>query len=284
MNFLPGIRKHRKNKIELPRAPLSAIKTLPFHYVRQASPESHIFIVGPPRAGTTLVFSIIKSHTDLWGLDEETFFFCKKRFDNLHFNHIDKLNLDTIIKESRDKVDVFDKIVSHFKQKFKFKYFVEKTPQHALYISNLIYWFPRSKFIFILRDGRDCFASAKRNPVVWTNHGNMYPYVWRDTVEAFLQVAPHDQIMQLRYEALARAPYETMEQVMRFLNLDFDDYQLDPSAYGATSFSTKTGHLRLNATVSDATVGTWKFSLSKSELDLFEKVCGPHMLQVGYHI
>lgn len=284
MNLLPNIRKYRNVKAEWPRLPLSAIKTLPLHYVRHVSPESHVFILGPPRAGTTLAFNIIKTHADIWGLDTETFFFCKRRFDNLCFDGIDNQKLKYIIMISRDKVELYDKIARYYKEKFDVKHFVEKTPEHALFLSNLLKWFPRSKFVFVARDGRDCFASAKRNPVVWANHGIMYPYVWRDTIQAFLRVAPQDQMMQLYYEDLVRAPYKTMQHVMRFLGLELTDNQLDPEAYGATSFSSQTGHKRLRATISDATVGTWKVSLSKSELDLFQNICSAPMRELGYSI
>lgn len=284
MSFLPDIRKYRNVKEKWPRLSLSAIKTLPLHYVRHPSPESHLFILGAPRAGTTLVFNIIKSHPDIWGLDKETFFFCRKRFDNLHFDFIDNQNLNLWLKQSRSKTDLYDKIAIYYKQKFGVNYFAEKTPEHALFICDLLKWFPRSKFIFVLRDGRDCFASAKRNPVVWANHGTMYPYVWRQTTEAFLRVAPHDQMMHLHYEALVQAPYATMQQVMHFLELEITDNQLDPVSYGETAFSTKTGHKRLRANISDATVGTWRSKLSNSELDLFEKVCSKPMRQLGYSI
>lgn len=282
MILLADIRKYRKIKAKWPRALLSAIRTLPLHYVRNASPESHVFVLGTPRSGTSLAFNIIKSHPDICGLDNETFFFCKRRFDNLHFENINDDALKTLREQSSNKVHFFDKIADYYKKTFDANYFAEKTPEHALFIDNLLNWFPYSKFIFVMRDGRDCFASAKRNPVVWANHGRMYPYVWRDTARAFLRVATHHQVMQLRYEALVKAPYETIRRVMRFLELELTDNQLDPNFYGATVFSSQTGQERLRTAISDATVGEWKANLSKSELDLFGKICGAPMRQLGY--
>jgi Sulfotransferase family len=59
------------------RRPRFALENLRYHVGLRPSPESHIFVMGPPRSGTTLVRQMLLAHPLLTGPDRETYFFLR---------------------------------------------------------------------------------------------------------------------------------------------------------------------------------------------------------------
>ena len=62
----------------------------------------------------------------------------------------------------RSPSGVFDYILSYFASREGKKIWCEKTPMHALHIGSLSTSFPTSRFVHMIRDGRDCAASFQR--------------------------------------------------------------------------------------------------------------------------
>ena len=125
-----------------------------------------IFIIGAQRSGTTWVQKMLISHPEICG-GQETHFFrafgpAIKTFDGTSRSKR-KAGLYFFWKEEKLFEDLFQlwkktnkKIISSSQN---IKYFVEKTPDHSLWIPQIIRLIPKSRFIFIIRDSRSVVCS-----------------------------------------------------------------------------------------------------------------------------
>lgn len=263
--------------------PGGLLRSLALHRVKVPSAEAHVFVLGPPRSGTTLLRSLITAHPDYGGFDGETFFFCKRRLDGLAYGPLDAATYAGMFRHARDKVALFDDIAAFFRRHEGCRVFVEKTPEHALHLDDLLRWFPASRFVFIHRDGRDGYLSARRNPQFWHKVGPHYPALWRDSMTAFLDRRDgDDRLYGLGYEALCRHPVDEMRRLMAWLGAAWDAAQLEPARYAGHVTAPRPGNERLGDGVSAASVGRWRDSDDVAAIREFEAVAGEALRRAGY--
>ena len=62
------------------RAPSLLWRNARFWWNSEVSSSEHIFVVGPPRSGTTLVKNVLRAHTEVCGVDGETWFFLRTNY------------------------------------------------------------------------------------------------------------------------------------------------------------------------------------------------------------
>lgn len=261
---------------------LKGISSLRLHWVRSVSHDKHIFVIGPPRSGTTLLFRILVAHPAIGGPVDETFFFCRRRFDNLSFPGVDREATLKFTYEAHDKVDLFDKLLSYLRDEQNVSMLCEKTPEHALFIKSLLRWYPQSFFIFMMRDGRDCLASATRNPVFWAKAHATYGSLWHQIAKNFLDVRNNKQVLPVFYERLCKCPFDTIKNAMAFLGLEYCDQQILPSFLGETTLAHRRGHQRLREPISTASVGTWKSTLDYEQIQTFDRLNSRLLHSLGY--
>ena len=108
-----------------------------WHWNVTISRSKHIFVCGPPRSGTTLTYQIIRSNTYCNGIDEETYFFCRRQFRTSPFPPIAQDAFRQIRKISKDKVALFDNAVLHLNGKKKYS-LKKRQSTHFIYIFWLI--------------------------------------------------------------------------------------------------------------------------------------------------
>jgi hypothetical protein len=263
--------------------PGGLLRSLALHRVKAPSAAAHVFVLGPPRSGTTLLRSLITAHPDYGGFDGETFFFCKRRLDGLAYGPLDAAAYAAMFERARDKVALFDAIAAFFRRHADCRVFVEKTPEHALHLDDLARWFPASRFVFIHRDGRDGYLSARRNPEFWAKVGPNYPALWRDTMNAFLdRRAGEDRLYGVAYEALCRHPVDEMRRLMRWLGAEWDPAQLEPARYAGHVTAPRPGNERLAHGVFAASVGRWREAEDGAAIREFESIAGAALRRAGY--
>jgi protein-tyrosine sulfotransferase len=262
--------------------PKKIFKNLRWRFPTSISSERHVFVVGAPRSGTTLVQSILSVHPQLIGLDEETGFFTFRDLFCLNLSGLDSHKIIEAQERAKDIIDYFDRIASLITNGNVGSRFLEKTPQHVLRLGFLLNYFPNSQVIHIVRDGRDCFCSAKGHPGV-VQGGNVGDYAkyWKRCIRSRMKYAS-DSVIDIKYEDLTVAPRGEMQKVMEFLGLELLDDQLDPAFYSINKMSGKNEFKMLNKPISPSNNGRWKADMSNEEKERFLRIARQELEAFGY--
>lgn len=250
---------------------------------RTTSEARTIFVFGAPRSGTSLVQSVLAAHSELFSIPGETGIFSRQNiFGRRHFG-LSWAENQTLFRESRDVVDFFDRGVRLLESRSAGRTFVEKTPQHVLKLPFLTRRFPLARFVHVVRDGRDCFVSAKFHPgIPQASSARRFAAYWKRCVEAPLSMEPDARLFRVRYEDFVRAASAELEKVMRFLELEMEDLQLDPVRFGNQARARRGEFRLLRETVTDRHVGRWRAELSGAERRDFERVASEALAAYGY--
>jgi hypothetical protein len=108
--------------------------------------------------------------------------------------------------------------------------FLDKTPDHSLFITDIHSFLPRARFIHIIRDPRDVVASLLRLRSIgreWppSNAKDATRY-WVQRVvaarEALAQI-PAPQVCELTYENLLASPQNELRRLLDFIGLAYDE-------------------------------------------------------------
>lgn len=265
------------------RAPAHVPRNLVWRLPRTTSASTTVFVVGAPRSGTSLVQSVLAAHSGLFSIPGETGLFSLQNiFGRRHFG-LSWAENRALFGASRDVVDFFDRAVGLLESRESGKTFVEKTPQHVLRLGFLARRFPRARFVNVVRDGRDCFASAKGHPgIPQASSPRRFARYWGRCVDAALRMSGHPRLLTLRYEDFARDATRELERTIRFLELEPEPEQLDPARFGAHKRGRRQEFQLLRSPISDGRVGRFHAELSPAERRVFERVAGRQLAAHGY--
>ncbi|HUX06572.1 MAG TPA: sulfotransferase [Acidobacteriota bacterium] len=202
-------------------------------------PEARlVFVVGCPRSGTTWVLGILESHDDVaiatpetLGLKDtsehgsrESKLFIGKDFDAIH------KSLGAIYSQREAKEMAFS-VGAHalvrLAEKSGAKVIVEKTPTHLWRAHEIAHFFPESRFINVLRDGRDVCVSMLEAHKGWGRDwapGTLEEAakLWSDSVELAKKMEeklPPERWITVRYKDLLREPIDSIIRLFEFAGL-----------------------------------------------------------------
>lgn len=192
-----------------------------------------IFIGGVPRSGTTLMRSMLDAHPDV-RCGEETRVIPRLLQMRAQWMNSQKESLR--LKEAGLTKEVLDSAVASFILEVVAKHgepaprLCNKDPftlRSALYLS---YMFPTSKYIFMVRDGRATVHSIISRKVTITGF-DLTSYrqcltKWNSAVQNMYNQCSEvgsDRCLMVYYEQLVLHPRSTMERVLEFLDLPWNE-------------------------------------------------------------
>ena len=163
----------------------------------------------------------------------------------------------------------------------------DKTPEHTLFLPEILKVFPDAQFIHLVRDGRDVAESLARmffGPVTIDQKAAFWRrYVF--AVRDFKKGLPPGQFLEIRYEELARSPGPVLAAVYRFLEEEVvgPPASLPDTHLKRVYLRTDDGsHQSLRLPVTDDKVGIFKNRLKPREIEIFESIAGDALLYYGY--
>ena len=169
---------------------------------------------------------------------------------------------------------VFNEIMRIFSSRENKSRWCEKTPMHVFYIEELADLFPGSRFIHMIRDGRDCAASCWRR---WGAHPVGAAVRWRNAINAARSASPaiSGRYLEVVYEQVTAEPERVLREVCKFLDEDFTERLLEANRVRPNV----TGHS--SATIS-ANRRTRSTLFEKRYAERIELIAGKVLNDCGY--
>tara|TARA_B100000029_G_scaffold410030_1_gene411793 strand:+ start:265 stop:1200 length:936 start_codon:yes stop_codon:yes gene_type:complete len=270
------------------------------------------FIIGSGRSGNTLLRSILSGNSDI-SIPPESYripFAIKKFhiFNNRNWEDIVsqvlkefedckefytweinikdvQKRLENIEDSKRTLSNIFDELFCTYAEKHSVgsKMWGDKTPMNTLYLDWIGTVFPHSKFIHIIRDGRDVASSYLKMERYETilEAANR----WINSIQLAQSFGSKikENYMEIRYEDLVTAPKDVIKNTCVFLDINYDSKMLDHTKQVEKLGDTdKSHHSNLSKPISSESIGKWKNNLSESDQENITKLLHKHLHHLGY--
>lgn len=215
--------------------------------------KKRMFLVGAARSGTTLLQSILASHSDIFSPPETHFFsktikgWRKKRpipyygLDKRQYirKFLQRINAEDLNSElpfltfskknwAKSLINILDKLAIQHKSEI----WLEKTPMHLYYIDLITKISPHTKFIHIIRNGEDVVASLQdayqSSPQHWLGSQNIDQCIsrWKKDILVSQKYIGSENHIHLRFEELLNSPEEVLKVLCTRIGIDYEDSML----------------------------------------------------------
>ena len=196
---------------------------------------SHSKIIGGPEFDHTKdIFQVYKNMVSDFSLERQSFFYSKEMVDK-NFRNFYQGFFQELLLKNKDAI-----------------YISEKTPINIDVIEDLLEVIPESKFINVVRDGRDVVLShfnvkkrsknkgIKIDRKKWTT--SAISMLWNRSINSYFNAIKKSdfqaRIFTVKFEDLVKKPQKVLLELFSFLNLSFEDKilfpeQINPQETGA---------------------------------------------------
>jgi Flp pilus assembly protein TadD len=204
---------------------------------RAADPKTHVFLVGFPRSGTTLLENVLAAHPNVVSLEEKA---CLASIAAAYLTSSDGLQRLARITpgEAIRQRDSYWSLVRKFGIEPRGKVFVDKMPLASVALPVVAKLFPGALLLFARRDPRDVVLSCFRrrfgmNPSMYQLLSLESAAAYYDAVmrlsELYREILPLKQHI-VRYESLVDDFEATARSACDFLGLEWDERLFDFAA------------------------------------------------------
>ena len=205
-----------------------------------------IFIISLPRSGSTLLQRVLSGHAEV-GASSEPWIMLHQAYARRSvgiFAEYDQdwaaLGINEFVSHYTDGDEAYDDAVRAYaqslygnaKRKAGVTRFIDKTPRYVLILDDLRRWFPRARFVFLLRNPLSVLSSVVNTQIQhdlstlerFSNELLIGPGAMLDAIAAM-----GDDAIVVRYEDFVVNPENELERVCRRINLEYDPDMLDYS-------------------------------------------------------
>jgi hypothetical protein len=242
--------------------------------------ESPVFLIGSERSGTTLLRLMLDHHPDI-AFNLESEYLVSHISDAGVFPDVAdyrrKLQEDRVFKQGRfdlrDDLD-FPALAHDFlrqKRDRDGKRIIGATVHYGF--SKLRYLWPRARYIYLLRDGRDVACSVVE--MGWAGNAFAGAQWWIDAERewtSYRRSLGNDRWIEVRYEELIANCEGTLRRICVFIGVDFSERMFDYAQ--ASSYSLP----------DPAQAYKWRRRLLPKELTLLEARIGSQLVARGYEL
>jgi tetratricopeptide (TPR) repeat protein len=201
---------------------------------RAADPKAHIFLVGFPRSGTTLLENVLAAHPEVVSLEEKDSLAAAETAYMSSGQGLERLARISPGEAMRQR-DAYWSTVRSFGIDPRGRVFIDKMPLSSVLLPIISKLFPNARVLFARRDPRDVVLSCFRRR--FGMNSAMYQLLTREGAAAY-----YDAVMRLselyrdllpvpqhlvRYEMLVDDFENTARAACEFLGLEWNEAMLD---------------------------------------------------------
>ncbi len=247
--------------------------------MKRLSGAETLFIIGPPRSGTTLLARLLNAHGSILMTNETAvfLFFCESirrskrgvRAGILWGKDYHELWSEHLSRAARPMIEAFYEDIARREGREGLRYWGEKHPHHDVCMDFLLDLYPESRFIYTLRDPRDSICSIcemnrwpfARGLDVWLKMSTRYG--------ATLEELDPTRLYHIRYEEIVEDSEREMGRLLAWLGLEMDRGLRE----AVQRYRTRDAHDRLKTPLDFKTrsVGRWRRELGPEELQLVDR-------------
>lgn len=273
-----------------------------------------LFIIGTERSGTNLLRLLLNTHSHiaiphpphimknffklepLYGDLNADVNFKKLIMDVVKMVELHpypweiKLDRERIFNDARERnlINVFFSIYNQYLKSTQKKRWGCKSTFMIHYVALVLKYYPSSKFLYMVRDGRDVAASAKKS--IFNRYCVYYTAnLWKKEQQSgiyWLSKLTRDNIILIKYEELLRHPEETVRSVCSFLGEPYEENMLN---FFRTEEARKSGSMSISWNNTSKPIIKDNFEkfnteLRKNEICLFEAIAGPELDYFSYQL
>jgi hypothetical protein len=253
---------------------------------------------------------MLDSHPEM-AVPDESHFVVNMGLERRRYERVDRLDLDMFLSDLIDHFgfqrwglppeevvasfrasapDSFPEAIRHafalYARSHGKSRYGDKTPGYVMSMRFLADLFPESRFIHVIRDGRNVSLSYLDGG--WgpkTLVGNAI--YWRRFVRHGRKEGERlgaSRYCEVRFEDLLDDPERELRAICRFLELEFDDAMLRYFERAHTLLATPNHHETHGALYLPPTKGLrdWRREMSNEDVTLFEAVAGDLLSELGY--
>ncbi len=299
-------------RLKLARILQSAARLLPKKYPLEGSGhiEAPIFILGSGRNGSTLLNRILNEHGEIFIPPEQYFLgpsivkFNLYNFLNwrdlakiivgellpgsgTHYWHIQLDNLlEKVLKSEKNLQKVIDIIFRHVDPLNK-KLWGDTTPSNTRYLPEIFSLFPKARYIFLIRDGRDVVASYIQGNE--KSYGELCKFNnamahWKSTAGYYNWLNKRTDVYLLKYERLVTSPEEELRKLSDYLKVDYTkEFFHYHEHFPDNRFYHGPEHANVLKPIFSDSVGNWEKSLSEEQQLICNEILKKELLSFGYY-
>jgi tetratricopeptide (TPR) repeat protein len=262
-------------------------RTTPPARPRAADPAAHIFLVGFPRSGTTLLENVLAAHTDVVSLEERDCLAPAIADYLIDEGGLGRLATISSGEAMRRREDYWTAVRS-FGVEPRRRVFIDKMPLGTMYLPLIARLFPGARVLFALRDPRDVVLSCYRRR--FGMNASMYQLLTLEGAAAFYatvmrlaalccEILPLD-LHVVRYEALVEDLEGVAGEACRFLGLQWQGGMADFAAKARARGVTTPSAAQVARGLNREGIGTWR--RYRRELEPVMPVLQPWAEAFGY--
>jgi hypothetical protein len=162
------------------------------------------------------------------------------------------------------------------------RWWVEKTPYNEQFTEQILKWWPNARFIHIVRDPCDNFASYQRKHRDWD--AGFFASNWNRSTAAGMQnrrqLGPKKYLV-MPYEHLAQSPEEKLAEICAFLEIADHPTLRQPTKRGQPWRGNSMFDDKFNA-ISAAAIGRWQSVLTREEAAVIQLTTRKYRRALGY--
>jgi hypothetical protein len=208
--------------------------------------ERLVFVLGCPRSGTTWVQRLLSCHPRVRTGQESNLFIdsiglqLRRWRRGLSLRERSGVGLACYFTEP-EMLELLREFMLKLLQRMLApledgEIFVEKTPDHALYLAEIIEMLPAGRIIHVIRDPRDVVASLIAASRGWASESLWAPRSARQgaklwmksvkTVQKTIENTQTKQVLEVRYEDLYDSPIPSLKRIAEFVGLEWTEEQM----------------------------------------------------------
>jgi hypothetical protein len=269
--------------------------------------QNPIFIGGPDRSGTTLMYALLASHpniammrrSNMWRYfygyygdmsRPENFERCLHDMTHYHKMRHLKPDPDRIRREYWQGKPSYGRLFAllheHHAERLGKMRWGDKSLHVERFADDIFNEFPNAQVIQMVRDPRDRYASVRKrfgkdNPRLGASAAR-WLMAMRNGRRNLRRYPSNYRIV--RYESLAQDPEATLREICDFLDEPYAPAML--TMQGANEYRESGGNSSFDkiepGAISTRSIGRFRAVLSASEIDFLQRVCGREIAAYGY--